>query len=204
MRHSDSLKCSKPTELKSRSLNQIFIFSVINVIFQKILTDVCLLLPPSSLFRRHLSLIPSPVFVSLPCFGTCLNFLSTSDLQMNCMLRSWSTKPLVRSWTMPSTTWHLCRWPLAAPRFLLLLFLCCSFVFGPSICLSVNHVPSPLLTISREFIKICFLSRLTALCLLSAIHTSCVQSSTWSHLPLGKWTMTSAFCTETNRQLLWN
>lgn len=120
MRHSDSLQCSKPTEFKWRRLNQIFIFSVINVIFQKILTNVCLLLPPSSL-RRHLSLIPSPAFVFPPCFGTCLNFLSTSDLQMNCMLRSSSTKPLVRSWTMPSTTWHLCRWPLAAPWFLLLL-----------------------------------------------------------------------------------
>lgn len=103
MRHSDSLQCSKPTEFKSRRLNQIFIFYVINVIFQKILTNVCLLLPPSSL-RLHLSLIPSPAFVFRPCFGTCLNFLSTSDLQMNCMLRSSSTKPLVRSWTMPSTT----------------------------------------------------------------------------------------------------
>lgn len=41
--------------------------------------------------------------------ATCLYLLSTSDLQMNCMLRSWSTRPLVRSWTMPSMTWHLCR-----------------------------------------------------------------------------------------------
>lgn len=50
------------------------------------------------------------LFVSPLSLTTCrLYFLSTSDLQMNCMLRSWSTRPLVRSWTMPLMTWHLCR-----------------------------------------------------------------------------------------------
>lgn len=48
-------------------------------------------------------------FVSPLSLTTCLYFLPTSDLQMNCMLRSWSTRPLVRSWTMPLMTWHLCR-----------------------------------------------------------------------------------------------
>lgn len=128
MRHSDSLQCSKPTELKSRRLNQIFIFSVISVIFQKILTNVCLLLPPSPP-RCHLSLIPSPAFVFPPCFGTCLNFLSTSDLQMNCMLRSSSTKPLVRSWTMPSTTWHLCRMASRCASVFASPVLCSGFCF---------------------------------------------------------------------------
>lgn len=71
-----------------------------------------LLLLPFFPLLASICLLFFPAF-SLVCvaavLGTCLHFLSTSDLQMNCMLRSWSTRPLVRSWTMRSMTWHLCR-----------------------------------------------------------------------------------------------
>lgn len=94
------------------------------------LTNVCLLLPSLPSSRRHLPVVSPPAVL-----GTCLNFLPTSDLQTNCMLRSSSTKPLARSWTMPSTTWRLCRRPRA---------LCFShvliFVSMPSTVPSANHV----------------------------------------------------------------
>lgn len=61
--------------------------------------------PPFPLLACHLPRVsPLPLF-SAPAW----TFGSTSDLQTNCMLRSSSTKPLARSWTMPSTTWPPCR-----------------------------------------------------------------------------------------------
>lgn len=77
-----------------KRLTYFFVSSFLPLLF----ASICLSL--SSCFR--LACVAAVV-------GTCLCFLSTSGVQMNCMLRSWSTRPLARSWTMPSMTWHLCR-----------------------------------------------------------------------------------------------
>ena len=74
----------------------------------------------------------------LSCFcvaaalDACRHFLSTSDLQMSYMLRSSSTKPLARSWTMRSMTWPLCRCPVARFSILPVLHLvysCLLYIF---------------------------------------------------------------------------
>lgn len=144
--------------------------SVINVVLFRTLTNVFLLLPPSPL-RRHLPLASPPASCAPAVLGTCLNFLATSDLQMNCMLRSSSTKPLARSWTMPSTTWHLCRWPLAVS-------LCFAFrgpvswalfSFLPCCCLWIMCLLLP--SSCGESIKVCATPQLYVCHLL--LHTNC-------------------------------
>lgn len=175
---SDSLPRSKPTgEPQTKPDIRL---SVINTVLFRTLTNVCLLLPPS-LLRRHLPLASPPASCAPAVLGTCLNFLSTSDLQMNCMLRSSSTKPLARSWTMPSTTWHLCRWPPAvslcfafpSPVFWAL------FSFLPCCCLWIMCL---LLSSScGESIKVCATPRLYVCHLF--LHTSCHLCTTKKNSP---------------------
>lgn len=64
---------------------------------------------PLLFFCLHLFLVLLLAYLSLLPFPPACTWCRTSHLQMSCMLRSWSTRPLVRSWTMPSMTWHLCR-----------------------------------------------------------------------------------------------
>lgn len=69
------------------------------------------------IFHSMFSLHTSINFLSLSfSFGFCplllliLHFPAfPADLQMNSMLRSWSIKPSLRSWTMLSMTWPPCR-----------------------------------------------------------------------------------------------
>ena len=98
--------------------------------------------------------LPPSVSRSHPAFGLFVSLLSLTpacascrpyDLQMNCMLRSWSTRPLARSWTMPSMTWHLCRCALSASHF------SCYLSSPSSLCGS--HVPSAHLTVQKKTIK---------------------------------------------------
>lgn len=93
LRYSSFFRPSISASLK-RLTYFFFVFSFLPLLF----ASICLSL--SSCFL--LACVAAVV-------GTCLCFLSTSDVQMNCTLRSWSTRPLARSWTMPSMTWHLCR-----------------------------------------------------------------------------------------------
>lgn len=86
--------------------------------FFQVVLPVCVLSsPPSPFFSLHLSVI---------LLASCRRFLSSSDLQMNYMLRSSSTRPLARSWTMRSMTWPLCRRPVARFSVLPVLHLECS------------------------------------------------------------------------------
>lgn len=131
---------------------------------------------------------------------------------MNCMLRSSSTRPLVRNWTMPSMTWHLCRSSVAASHFLFSV-LCFEGLFFPDLpfYFSGSYVPSYHLTIQTVTIKnllpflLCsFLSLLSLLLILSLYSCKCDAKP---HLPVNiaqKSAIHSDFCQETIRLLLWN
>ena len=131
-----SYLCSFMTDSKQMQMQMLSNQNSICIILTSLLPAssenlTCVLSPPSS----PCSL--APLFSFPPCFhvaavfGPCLRFLSTSDLQMSCMLRSWSTRPLARSWTMPSMTWRLCRCSLASPSLSCLsifsLWIICAF-----------------------------------------------------------------------------
>lgn len=135
-----------------KSLTYFFVFSFLPLLF----ASIC----PSFL---------SCFFVAA-VLGTCLHFLSTSDLQMNCMLRSSSTRPLVRSWTMPSMTWHLCRRSLAASS----LPLFCLVFWDLPFSLCGTYVPSSHLTLQTIINKKIFFFPTSQLfvSLFFIIHTS--------------------------------
>lgn len=149
------LKCSKLTQLKSWKHNWqcIILSSKHFCIFKK--PDLFLFFVSSFLFLLFASICLS----FLSCFwlvcvaavlGTCLHFLSTSDLQMNCMLRSWSTRPLVRSWTMPSMTWPLCRCSLSLSLPLTSPFLSCVLNVRTLHLLPLDHKCLPPILLCRK------------------------------------------------------
>lgn len=94
-------------------LNLIRLQVKVTHFFLSVFSPLCVLFSPlSPVFSLHLSMFLS-CFCVAAALDACLHFLLTSDLQMSYMLRSSSTRPLARSWTMHSMTWPLCRCPVA-------------------------------------------------------------------------------------------